>query len=271
MTLADYLSRAWARYVRLCPDASRIHELLEARGERILNDHLALRTFDIPGITRLEIGRIFEAWGYRKADEELDFPEKKLKASYWLPSDPSQPRVFVSELELGRVSPELATWIRALAGPTAKRGPIRAEQLLEPNWQPVRLEDYRRFYPESEYAAWTAAYGIQLNHFTVSINALKTFPGGIAELNDFLRASGLQLNESGGAIKGRPEECLEQSSTQAREVPCQFAGGVTEAVPGCYYEFARRYPLKDGSGLFEGFIPKSADKIFESTSVRTRL
>jgi hypothetical protein len=264
MTLDKYLSLAWERYVRLCPDADRIHSLLEARGERIVNDHLAFRTFDLPGITRHDVGRVFEAWGYRRVDDELDFPEKKLTANYWLPPSPEYPRVFVSELVLSKVSAELASWIRGFA----TCGPIRAEQLLEPTWAPVRHADYQRFYPESEYAAWTAAFGIQLNHFTVSINALRTFPGGIAELNDYLRASGLVLNEAGGAIKGRPEELLEQSSTQARAVPCLFDGGVRAEIPGCYYEFARRYPLPEGRGLFEGFIPKSADKIFESTRTR---
>jgi hypothetical protein len=36
-------------------------------------------------------------------------------------------------------------------------------------------------------------------------------------------------------------------------------------IPGCYYEFARRYPDADGK-LYSGFIAKSADKIFESTN-----
>jgi hypothetical protein len=36
-------------------------------------------------------------------------------------------------------------------------------------------------------------------------------------------------------------------------------------VPGCYYEFARRYAMPSGQ-LYQGFIAKSADKIFESTN-----
>jgi hypothetical protein len=120
----------------------------------------------------------------------------------------------------------------------------------------VSSADYERFYPESEYAAWTAAFGVQVNHFTVFVNALKTFKS-LEELNTFLLANHLQLSESGGIIKGTPAEKLEQSSTMARKVRCAFAEGSREIL-GCYYEFARRY---DG---FQGFIPKSADKIFES-------
>jgi hypothetical protein len=36
-------------------------------------------------------------------------------------------------------------------------------------------------------------------------------------------------------------------------------------VPACYYEFAKRYAGADGK-LYQGFIEKSADKIFESTN-----
>ena len=46
----------------------------------------------------------------------------------------------------------------------------------------------------------------------------------------------------------------------------EFAdGGLT--VPGCYYEFTRRYPLASGD-LFQGFVAKSADRIFQSTDRR---
>ena len=34
-----------------------------------------------------------------------------------------------------------------------------------------------------------------------------------------------------------------------------------------YYELAKRYPLPSGE-LFQGFVPASADKIFESTDAK---
>ena len=40
-------------------------------------------------------------------------------------------------------------------------------------------------------------------------------------------------------------------------------------IPSCYYEFARRYPLPSGE-VFQGFVPESADTIFESTDVTRR-
>jgi hypothetical protein len=46
-------------------------------------------------------------------------------------------------------------------------------------------------------------------------------------------------------------------------IEVDFTEGKKE-IPGCYYEFARRYPDQSGK-LYSGFIAKSADKIFEST------
>ena len=54
----------------------------------------------------------------------------------------------------------------------------------------------------------------------------------------------------------------------ANEVAVKFKQG-TYNVLNSYYEFARRYPLADGK-LYQGFIAASADKIFESTDVKSK-
>jgi hypothetical protein len=72
------------------------------------------------------------------------------------------------------------------------------------------------------------------------------------------------LNKAGGVIKGTPEQFLEQSSTMAVPVHVKFTDGTFE-IPGCYYEFAKRYALPNGK-LYTGFVAASADKIFESTN-----
>ena len=131
-------------------------------------------------------------------------------------------------------------------------------------WQ-VTLADHRALLAESEYAAWVAAFGFRVNHFTVDVNRLRTF-GSIEDVNAFLRAQGFRLNEAGGAVKGTRADRLEQSSTLADETDVDFTDGRAR-IPSCYYEFARRYPMDDGA-LFQGFVPASADKIFESTDVR---
>ena len=265
MKIEDFFAQTWERYARLTPDAIRIHELLTARGETLINDHVAFRTFNLPGIGRLELGRIFEAWGYRRAEETLDFPDKKLKASYYIHPQTNLPKVFISELELERCSPGVQAWIRSFVTPELRHLAQLGEHIfLEPSWKPVSLGDYNRFHSESEYAGWISAFGIQVNHFTVLVNRLRTF-ASLEALNTFLIGNGFQLNTAGSVIKGTPVELLEQTSTMARRIPWIFAEGQSEDVMGCYYEFARRYPLLDGNGLFQGFIPQSADKIFEST------
>jgi hypothetical protein len=76
--------------------------------------------------------------------------------------------------------------------------------------------------------------------------------------------NGFSLNSSGGEVKGTPEDLLQQSSTLADKVKVKFIEGTYE-IPCCYYEFAQRYYDSTGK-LYNGFVAKSADKIFESTN-----
>jgi hypothetical protein len=125
------------------------------------------------------------------------------------------------------------------------------------------FEVYEKLRVESEYAAWLYVNGFCANHFTVSVNGLKQLDT-IEKVNAFLKSHGFLLNDAGGEIQGTPSELLEQSSIRAGMVTFEFAEGRHE-IPGCYYEFAKRYPDADGR-LYSGFIAKSADKIFESTN-----
>jgi hypothetical protein len=264
MELQSFYERIWKRYSEITPDSARIQSLLEARGEQVVNDHIAFRTFNIPGIDRFAIGGFFETWGYQKDPTDLDFTEKKLKASYWIHPDTKQPKIFVSELMLEQFSGDLQEWIRSVTAPLISRPKcFKPETFMEPSWNPISFEDYQHFYSISEYAAWTAAFGIQANHFTVLVNELKTIRS-LEALNGILIERGFHLNSSGGLIKGTPDELLEQSSTQACKVDWPFAQGQTHQIMSCYYEFARRYPIPGSEKLFQGFLEKSADKIFES-------
>ena len=47
-------------------------------------------------------------------------------------------------------------------------------------------------------------------------------------------------------------------------IEIEFIDG-TMTIPSCYYEFAKRYADQSGN-LYQGFVAKSADKIFESTN-----
>ncbi len=267
LTLDPLFDQFWRQYSQITPDAPRIHQLLAARGENVVNDHVAFRTFDLAPIDLETLARPFARLGYAPSGD-YQFTEKKLRARSFRCATPGRPHIFISELVTGQCSPGLRGFAETLAAQVRPDEKDDASLLTgTPSWAPVSYEDYRRLLEESEYAGWLAAFGLRVNHFTVSVNALSTF-GSIQELNDWLTAQGFRLNESGGRVKGTPAQLLEQSSTLASRIEWEFAGGVRRVIPGCYYEFARRYTDPATSRLYDGFIARSADKIFESTDTK---
>ncbi len=264
MTRDELLDALWRDYVATTPQAERIHRLLAERGEAVKNDHVALRTYNLPGIGMAQLARPFEALGWELQSDRYRFEDKKLVARYWKHADPALPKVFISELCVEELSAGANQIIERLVMQLPK-GFAPLPWSGRP-WS-CRRAEYETLLIESEYAAWVAAFGFRVNHFTVLVNALTTFPD-LPSLDAFLADHGFALNTSGGAIKGTPAQLLEQSSTLADSIVVELAGEHLR-IPSCYYEFARRYPLPDGS-LFQGFVPASADKIFESTDVRSR-
>jgi hypothetical protein len=264
MDVRNLLNLMWDDYRRLNPQAGRIHALLELRGEKVINDHIALRTFADSRVNIDRMSEPFVSGGYREAGR-YDFPEKKLTARHYEHKDPLLPKVFISELRLHEISGRAQQLIKGLLDQLP--GSVRTEEswpMIGRPWK-ISTADYEFLAGESEYAGWMGAWGFRANHFTVLVNALKTI-GSLEELNNLLVTHGFSLNASGGKIKGTPGQLLEQSSTLAEKVRVEFVDGVRE-IPGCYYEFARRYPAADGA-LFQGFVPQSANKIFESTDRR---
>ncbi len=260
MFLDELLDRLWRGYLAITPQAERIHALLEARGERVVNDHIALRTYDREGIGIDAVARPFCALGYREGGA-YEFPDKRLRARHYEHPEPGRPKVFISELEVDSLSDDAARAIASLVS-AAKDVAASAEFPACGRPWPVTYATYDALAAESEYAAWVAAFGFCANHFTVDVGALETF-SDLPSLNEFLVGHGFALNESGGAIKGGPEVLLEQSSTLADRIAVEL-GGETRRIPSCYYEFARRYRLPSGE-IFQGFVPTSADRLFEST------
>jgi hypothetical protein len=266
VTVTELLDALWRDYVATTPQAERIHRLLADRGERVTNDHVALRTYDVPGIGIGALARPFEALGWQPRDS-YRFDDKKLVARYWQHPDPALPKIFISELCVAELSAAANQIIDRLVA-QLPGGPLQFGERPDLPWSgrpwQLRRAEYESLLFESEYAAWVAAFGFRVNHFTVAVNTLTTFPD-LQSLNAYLIDHGFTLNEVGGAIKGTPAEHLEQSATRADSVPVQFADA-TVRIPSCYYEFARRYRTASGE-LFHGFVPASADKIFESTDV----
>ncbi len=263
MTTTELLDALWKDYVASTPQAERIHGLLAERGELIQNDHVALRTYGAEGIGLDALARPFERLGWEPRDW-YRFDDKHLRARYWQHPDASLPKVFISELVLAEMSPETQATIAELVAQLPAGFGERADLPYAGRPWNVRHAQYQQLLAESEYAAWVAAFGFRVTHFTVDVGSLSTFPD-LTALDAFLVEHGFTLNDSGGVIKGSPEDRLEQSSTRADSVEVAFTDASVR-IPSCYYEFARRYPLPSGE-LFQGFVPASADKIFESTDV----
>lgn len=263
MTIQKLLDLMWKDYCELNPAAKKIHDLFVAEGETVLNDHIALRTFNHPRLGLMSMAKQFEQMGYVMAKNEYHFTEKKLYARHWEHPDETLPKIFISELELEKVSPFIRDTVNKLVEQIPDSA-IKSETFSMSGrpWE-MSYKLYSELAKESEYASWVAAHGFRPNHFTVFINPLKKF-NDILTLNKFITSKGFALNKSGGEVKGTPADYLEQSSTMASEIPVKFTDG-THNIPGCYYEFAKRYPLENGK-LYQGFVAKSADKIFESTN-----
>ena len=259
MLLDEFYERLWDNYINQNPQAGHIHDLLQALGEEVHNDHIAFRTFEGERLGIDVLASYFEEQGYVVAGE-YDFSEKKLLARHY--ELEGQPRVFISELKTDQFSDTLQILINSQISQVPPIDDPAGLLLTGRPWMPITWHEYETLRAESEYAAWLSAFGYCANHFTVSVNHLNIFRD-LEMLNEFLEQNHVHLNECGGKIKGSPEQLLEQSSTLAERVLLDFADGEHE-LPACYYEFAKRYRDDEGE-LFNGFIQTSADKIFEST------
>lgn len=263
-TTQDLLDQLWDDYATLNPRARAIYDLLVSKGQSVVNDHIALRTFGHPKVNVDVIAKAFTEVGYQPK-EEYEFTEKHLFARHYEHSDAALPKVFISQLKLEAFSQSLIDTIENLVQQMSDDWVQRQDLPVSGRPWTVSHRDYEHLGKESEYAAWVAAWGFRVNHFTVFVNCLKDF-NNLTALNQFIKDAGYEMNASGGEIKGSPEVFLEQSSTLAEQVEVEFSDR-RHTIPCCYYEFARRYPLPNGQ-LFQGFVARSADKIFESTNRR---
>lgn len=270
--------------------------------EGLFYDHLAFRTFGIPGgcLGIPSIAKVFCDLGYTCRDHLL-FPKKKLQAFWFAPpklaSGPSSfssqtphrdilPRVFISELLVDKLSKESQAIIEKYARhvrsdesvTTSSSCPSDASHFfLHLPWPIPSSDDYQALLRESEYAAWTLVNGNAVNHTTVSVHRLRPPLNKIEALNSFLQARGVKLNSEGGTTKVSPDGNLLQSSTVADTVAFGFSDGSMMDVPTGYIEFAERRILPefihmDSKKIMEehrreGFETSNADGIFESTSI----
>lgn len=254
----------WQDYIAITPSAHKIHAILGNQDGHsdIVNDHIALRTFNLEKVNLDKLAAHFLALGYSEQGQ-YDFASKKLDAKHFEHPDPKVPKVFISELRVNDLSETAQAIIHKMLEQFDDTCVTQDNFLYSgTHWQ-VSSADYQSLLAESEYAAWMAAWGYRANHFTVSVNHLHRIHE-LADVNQLLKQEGFVLNTSGGEIKGGEEVCLAQSSTMADHAEVEFSD-TKLTIPSCFYEFAQRYKMSNGE-YYQGFVAASADKIFESTN-----
>lgn len=262
-SLNSFFQTLWQDYLTLSPSAEKVHQVIQQaeQGANIVNDHVAFRTFNLAPISLDDITPYLTEMGYVEM-ADYAFESKHLRAKHFEFPGNSQPKIFFSELLVEQMPQSVQRIIHRLV----KQIPVDLADTCKlfyagRLWE-LTHQDYQTLRNESEYAAWTAAWGFHANHFTVSVNHLDNI-GTLSQLNQLLKDNDFVLNQSGGEIKGGKDVLLAQSSTMADPVPCKFIDG-TYIIPGCFYEFAQRYNGAEGK-RYHGFVAASADKIFEST------
>ena len=76
-----FFTSLWNQYIRVTPQATGIRTLLTTRGERVVNDHVAFRTFDVEGYDLATVSNILASIGY-KAFDSYTFPDKTVSYTH---------------------------------------------------------------------------------------------------------------------------------------------------------------------------------------------
>ncbi len=263
MTLTFFLA-LWKDYTQLAPQAEVIHRMFSEQNDRVVNDHVAFRTFANSPLSLDKLEPVLLAMDYQ-VQEQYRFGAKKLRARSYIHSNPDIPKIFLSELlthELSNNSQSiLAKYTQQIEAPHLSPEIFWSGR----HWSMPTWQDYNDLLQESEYAAWLCAIGLRANHFTISINHLNKQHDVQSVLAE-VKTAGFVVNTTGGEIKGSPNVYLEQASTMADKQVFTFGDGSEHEIPTCFYEFALRYRQSNGQ-YFQGFVEGNADKIFDSTNV----
>lgn len=291
--------RLWAQYIKRVKYANKYVELVTQQGGNVVNDHIALRTFNTHTGEQPEgiraIKHILNCLEYTPA-MSYEFPKKKLNAVHFEHPDKMFPKIFVSQLEV-ELLPE---WAQEIIIKTVKDTsyllsdnsiellrklketgelPTEAAKLLVTDlvqyfrrpWRIPLKEDVLKLNDVSQYAAWVLLHGNSVNHFTAYINYqdvaawpdLESTCKGLAE-------AGVPMKDN---IEGQKGSKLQQSATQAVKEEVQVKGedGIEKIVwTYAYYELAQRdYIVENGiRKLFSGFLGEQATHLFDMTKTR---
>ena len=99
-SIEQVFDNMWQDYLALNPDALKIYQLFEKNND-VVNDHVAFRTFGLPGLRVEDIAQPLIEAGYEEV-QSYDFEKKKLRAKHY--AHPTMPLVFISELKVEEFS-----------------------------------------------------------------------------------------------------------------------------------------------------------------------
>ncbi|HEX7836651.1 MAG TPA: hypothetical protein VF469_04260 [Kofleriaceae bacterium] len=266
--LAEILDVLWRDYVALAPQAEDIRHLLVSRGEILRHDHVALLTYRAPGIGGDALARPFEALGWRRR-ECCEVSCRDGRARCWQHPDAAVPKVLISELAIEALSPAA----QAVIGRLIDQLPARFGERGDLPWagRPwhTTYADYRVLRAESEAAAWLAAFGFRVHHFTIDAGALATFPD-LAALGAFLVEHGFAIDDrggdggeiEGGEIEGSADDRIECAATRPDPIAVELADATVQ-IASSGYELVRRHRKPCGE-RFHGFAPASTSAVSSS-------
>ncbi|MEN8116001.1 MAG: DUF1338 domain-containing protein [Bacteroidota bacterium] len=293
------LNWLWEDYLKRVSYARKYVELVNKKGGNVVNDHIALRTFNThtgeqpAGIRALK--HILICLDYYPA-AKYDFTKKKLKAAHFEHPDPMFPKFFVSQLEV-ELLPE---WAQNIVKKMVKDTPYilsdRSIELLgllnregelpkmagealvtdlvqyfRRPWKIPEKEDVLKLNDVSQYAAWVLLHGNSVNHFTAFINYQEVSEWPDLETTcEGLKDAGVPMKEQ---IEGEKGSKLQQSATHAvkEEVEVKGNDGVENITwTYAYYELAQRGYVEESGNkkLFSGFLEDQAAQLFNMTRTR---
>lgn len=277
------------RYIAETPTAQRVLDEVYRHGygeDQVAHDHLAFRTFGLPGLGLEALGAAFQGLGYSRKDT-FTFPHTHLLATWYAPPPElydQLPRLFVSQLQIEQLSPKAQAIVHSytsdIPGGSSAGAGVAAWAAALTGALPWRLpthEDYVALLQESEYGAWVLVNGYRLNHTALSVHRIAQHSGNVAEFAAELQARGFVMNEEGGLIKASPDGGLLQCSTVADVKNFTFADGQEHRIAAAYMEFVERKPAVVAPGAKggplgelhrrDGFEAASARDIFASTTL----
>jgi len=296
--LERFFELLWAEYRGRVPFADQYRALVEGKGGRVINDHVAFRSINAPMAVQpagvAAFLNIFVPLGYAQAGTYV-FPDQRLSAVHLEHPHPLLPKLFISQLEVEQLPAEHAALVReavlrhdrpahslATAGEVVRafvrgEGDVlsAANRILSAftrPWDPPLRSTVLRLNEVSQYAAWTLLHGNAVNHCTALINTQSVLDWPDLEATVAgLRAAGVPMKDT---IEGAPDSKLRQSATHAAkghfEVTESDASIGTIEWSYAYYELAERGYVTDDAGksrLFSGFLGNQTTGLFEMTRI----